>query len=91
MKAREKATEKALSTAIKSRGGWSIKLPAIHFAGLPDRLCLLPGGVAFFVEVKSEGEKPRPVQRNVHRRLRALGFEVYIIDTPAKIYDIIYM
>jgi hypothetical protein len=30
-----------------------LKLPAIHNAGLPDRLCLFPGGEVVFVELKA--------------------------------------
>ena len=36
-----------------------MKLPAIHNAGLPDRLCLFPGGEVVFVELKAFGKKPR--------------------------------
>ena len=42
--------------------GWCLKLPAIHNAGLPDRLCLFPGGEVVFVELKAFGKKPRKIQ-----------------------------
>lgn len=79
----EKTLERKLSQEIKALGGWSLKLLAQHISGLPDRLCLLPGGVMFFVEVKSTGQKPRKIQLHVQNKLRELGFEVFVIDnTP---------
>lgn len=58
-----------------------IKLLCDQLSGLPDRLCLMPGGYAFFVELKSTGRKPGLLQKAIHKRLRSLGFEVYVIDS----------
>ena len=71
MKESEKRLEANLRDRLRALGGLALKLPAIHHAGLPDRLCLLPDGVAFFVEVKSTGEKPRPLQGR--RRASTMG------------------
>jgi len=81
----EKVLEKKLSEAIKKAGGLSIKLISIHFIGLPDRLCLLPKGRLFFIEMKTTGKKPSKIQTIVHAKLDALGFPVLIIDTTQKI------
>ena len=56
---------------------------------MPDRLVLLPGGHIGFVEVKAPGEKPRPLQLSRHRRLRQLGFRVYVLDDEKQIGGII--
>lgn len=85
----EKKVEKYLVIRIKSLGGLCIKLVAQHFTGLPDRLCLLPGGILFFVETKSEGDKPRPRQLFVHNQLRLLGFKVYVCDTRESVNNIL--
>ena len=66
-----------------------MKLPAIHNAGLPDRLCLFPGGEVVFVELKAPGKKPRKIQLFMHRKIRALGFRVEVVDTPEQIKKII--
>lgn len=85
----EKLIERKLGEKIKALGGWSIKLLPTFIAGLPDRLCLLPGGVVFFVETKSTGEKLRPVQRIVRNKLIRLGFKVYIIDSSDGLNELI--
>lgn len=85
----EKNIEKSLWKEVKSLGGWAIKLSASHITGLPDRLCLLPGGLIFFVEVKTTKKKPRKIQLIVHEKLRNLGFEVFIIDRIAQIKPLI--
>lgn len=85
MRESEKVLEAKLGTLLKREGGWSIKLSAMHLIGIPDRLCLLPGGKMFFVEMKTTGEKPTKIQRHVHRRLREMGFDVEVLDTTEKI------
>jgi Holliday junction resolvase len=76
----EKLIERKLREAIRAKGGIAIKLASPYFRGLPDRLVLLPGGAVYFVELKSTGEKPSRIQRAVMDRLRALGFDVQVID-----------
>lgn len=85
----EKLLEKKLRIKIEELGGYCWKLPAIHVSGIPDRLCLLPMGRAFFVEVKTTKEKAQPLQLLWHKKLREIGFEVYVVDTSAQIEEII--
>jgi len=85
----EKDLERKLCAEVKKLGGWAIKLLSSQITGLPDRICLLPSGKIFFVEMKSTGKKPTKIQAIVHNRLRALGFEVYVIDTNEKINNFI--
>ena len=59
------------------------------WAGVPDRVCLCGGGKAVFVELKSEGEKPRAIQRARHAELKRMGFMVYVCDTKASVDDMI--
>lgn len=86
---REKYIERALVHAVKTAGGICPKFVSPGFAGMPDRLVLLPGGAAGFVEVKAPGKKPRPLQKSRHRLLRELGFRVYVLDNPAQIGGIL--
>ena len=79
----EKLIEKTLVAEVHKLGGWALKLLCTYVTGLPDRMVLLPGGLIFFVEVKSTGKKPKAVQKLVHEKLRRLGFTVYVIDSLA--------
>ena len=82
---REKAIEHALVMATRSKGGIALKFTSPGFAGMPDRLVLLPHGRMGFVELKAPGRKPRPLQLARHRLLRRLGFKVYVIDDTRQI------
>ena len=88
MKESEKVLERNLNKEVKALGGWSIKILSNFITGLPDRLVLL-NGRAYFIEVKSQGKKPRPIQRVIHRKLEALGFPVSVIDTTEKLNSFI--
>ena len=85
----EKEVEKKLVTAVQLMDGVAVKFVSPGFAGMPDRLVLLPGGRMAFVEVKRPGEQPRPLQKARHRMLRRLGFKVYVLDSVEKIGGII--
>ena len=86
---REKTTEQALTKAVKSYGGIAVKLVSPGFAGMPDRLVLLPGGRLGFVEVKAPDRKPRAIQEVRHKQLRQLGFKVYVLDSKEQIGGVI--
>ncbi len=86
---RERQIEQKLAKAVKAAGGIAPKFTSPGFDGMPDRLVLLPGGHIGFVEVKAPGEKPRPLQLSRHRRLRQLGFRVYVLDDEKQIGGII--
>lgn len=77
----EKIIERKLVEAVKAHGGMCIKLLCDQLTGLPDRMCLFPGHIIAFIEVKSTGKKPRRSQVYIHNKLRALGFRVEVIDT----------
>ena len=85
----EKVLEKYLVSEVKSLGGWAVKLLSGLVTGLPDRLILLPGGVVAFVEVKTTGKKATPRQLIVHKKLRALGFRVEVVDSREGINNFI--
>ncbi len=85
----EKIIEHKLVELIKLHNGLCIKLLCDQFIGLPDRLCLLPNGKLVFVELKTTGKKPRRIQTVVHNKLRKLGFRVEVIDTTAKVIELI--
>jgi hypothetical protein len=77
---REKQIEQKLTLMVKLAGGIAPKFVSPGFAGMPDRLVLLPNGVFAFAELKAPGMHPRALQVARHRMLRELGFKVYVID-----------
>jgi len=81
----EKKLEAKLRDDVKALGGWSIKLLSTFVKGLPDRLCLFPGGRVAFAEMKGTGKKPTAAQNLIHRKLRNLGFEVVVLDSSTGI------
>ena len=82
---REREIERKLVSAVKSRGGICPKFVSPGFAGMPDRVVLLPHGKIGFVEVKRPGEQPRPLQKARHKILRKLGFLVFVLDGEEQI------
>ena len=82
---REKLIEQNLVQAVRRMGGLAPKFTSPGWAGVPDRLVLLPGGRLAFVEVKAPGKTLRPLQVKRKRQLEALGFQVYLIDRSEQI------
>ena len=86
---KETEIEKKLVLKVKAKGGIAPKFVSPSYAGMPDRLVLLPGGVFAFAELKAPGMKPRPLQVARHRMLRSLGFKVYVIDGTEQIEEVL--
>ena len=86
---REKEVEKKLVQSVKARSGICPKWVSPGFDGMPDRIVLLPKGKIGFVEVKSPGKKPRPLQEVRHGMLQRLGFLVFVLEEPEKIGGIL--
>ncbi len=80
---RERDIEDRLRLKLTQRGHLCLKFYSPGFSGLPDRICLLQGGRVAFVELKAPGKMPEPHQARRHALLRALGFQVEVIDTYA--------
>lgn len=85
----EKWLENNLRERVKKLGGWAIKFVCPSITGMPDRMCLLPGGRIFFAEMKSKGKKPSPRQILVKDKIERLGFKVYVIDNEQTINEIL--
>lgn len=86
---KETEIEKKLVQSVKAKGGIAPKFVSPSYAGMPDRLVLLPGGVFAFAELKAPGMKPRPLQVARHRMLKSLGFKVYVIDGTQQIEEVL--
>lgn len=58
----------------------SVKLETPGETGWPDKLFVMPGA-PFLIEFKKVGEVPRKKQAHIHRKLRAIGWEIEVHDT----------
>lgn len=75
MTALEKDIEQALVRTVKSHGGLCLKWVCPGWLGVPDRICLLPGGRVFFVETKRpHGGSRGAMQEKWAKWLTDLGF-----------------
>ena len=86
---KENVIEGYLRDRVKSVGGRAYKFISPGNSGVPDRLVLLPGGRCIFVELKAPGKEPTPIQLLQHKKLRALGFIVLVIDSKEKVDEFI--
>ena len=84
---REKDLEQKFVREIRRIGGLCPKFVSPGMSGMPDRLILLPDGKASFAELKRPKAKPRALQRARHRKLRSLGFKVYLVDSEEAIAE----
>lgn len=84
----EKKLERKLSEIVKEMGGMSFKFVPLHVAGIPDRICLLPGGRIFFAEIKTTKQTLKKLQQLTRSKLLKLGFNVYIVDKSSDLEQI---
>lgn len=85
----EKEIENYLVSKIKNKKGTAYKFTSPGNSGVPDRLCLLPNGKIFFVELKSPGKKPRALQVNQITKITKLGQRVYVVDSKEKVDEVL--
>jgi hypothetical protein len=71
---REEGIESYLRARVVAAGGLCVKLSPAGYAGIPDRLVVLPGGKILFIEVKKpKGGVIERLQYVWRDRLVALG------------------
>lgn len=76
----EKEIEKKLVGRVRQYGGWCLKWVCPGWAGVPDRIVLLPGGRIVFVETKRwVGGRLDERQKWWGKRLIDLGFSYWTI------------
>lgn len=81
----EKAIERYLADCVREQGGVCLKYSNPGMVGYPDRICLLPGGVTVWMELKSKGEALEAVQKVRIRQMGEIGHKVYVCDSKESI------
>ena len=79
---RESAIEGKVCHDAEAEGWFQRKLSWIGRTGAPDRFFAKEGRVVL-IEFKAPGEVPRADQVREHKRLRAAGVEVHVVDNVA--------
>lgn len=83
----ERDIEQGLRRMVEQLGGLCLKWVCPGWAGVPDRIILLPGGRVVFVETKRpKGGRTAALQRYWAGKLRALGCEHYWVRTKDDIH-----
>ena len=86
----ERDIERYLYEEVKKLGGIAYKFTSPGRRSVPDRICVLPGGVVCFVECKSPGKKPTPAQQREITSLTSRGHLVTYVDSKDKIDKLIF-
>lgn len=85
----EKAIERYLADCVKELGGICLKYSNPGMVGYPDRICLLPGGVTIWVELKSKGGELKAVQKIRITQLRKIGHTVHVCSSKEAIDEVL--
>lgn len=82
---KEASVEQAVRRITQELGGVCWKWVSPGRIGVPDRICIFPGGRVVFVELKRPDLKDgrSPQQRKVAGILQRLGCEVWLINSGA--------
>ena len=84
----EKEIEAKLKDVVAAQGGLCLKWVCPGWAGVPDRIILLPGGYVIFAEVKRpKGGTLSELQKFWARKLKSLGFPCWVIWDEAAVRD----
>lgn len=86
---REKYIEQRLVSEVKKHGGLCLKLASTGLDGIPDRMVLMSKGKIAFVELKAPKQKPRKLQLVRIKKLKKMGFSVYVLDNIEDIGGVI--
>lgn len=86
---REKTIEVYLKAQVNLKGGLCLKWVSPGNNGVPDRIVLMPGGKAYFIEVKRPGVVVEGLQGWWQRQLIGLGFIAIEVNTKEQVDEFI--
>lgn len=75
----EKAIEKYLAKRVRESGGLALKYASGTQTGYPDRVCLFPGGLTIWVEVKGVDGRLTRLQLTRINALRKIGHMATVV------------
>ena len=75
----ERNIERKLVSGVKAMGGIAYKWVSPGNTGVPDRIVIFPDGKIEFVELKTETNKPTPLQTAQMKRLQHMNCVVYVL------------
>lgn len=84
----EQAIEQHLKKAVETIGGLCWKFTSPGTVGVPDRICINRGRV-IFVELKTPGRLPRPIQHRRMKQLRDHGIDSVVVDSIEAIQEVV--
>lgn len=76
--------ESKLQTRIRKdleQTHYVLKISLCNKPGFPDLLVHVGDEKVKYIEVKSKGKKPEPLQLHRHKELQDRGYQVFVIDT----------
>lgn len=82
---RESVIEAYLVKVVRSKGGRAYKFNSVCNRGVADRLCLLPNGKLFFVELKSLTGKQTELQKFFEKEVVSLGQRYIVLNSKEAI------
>lgn len=78
---RESKVEKEFKKHVEALGGMCEKFISPGKRSVPDRIVTLPGNKIIFVELKAPKKDATSAQARDHKKRRALGCDVRVIDS----------
>ncbi len=84
----EKIVEQHLRKCVDALGGMCYKFISPGRDSVPDRICILPGVIAF-VECKGPGKKPTKKQHRELQRLANLKMNVFVVSSKSQVDEVI--
>lgn len=76
---RESELERILVNEVKKEGGKAYKWVSPGNDGVPDRIVIFPGGEIYFIELKADSGRVRPLQQKQIGLLQALGLNAGVV------------
>lgn len=83
----ENRVERRVVFRTKKLGGIALKMVSPSMDSLPDRLVLIEGFAARFIETKRPKKNATKKQKIVHQMLRNLGYQVDVLNTIEEVND----
>jgi streptogramin lyase len=85
----EKDIERYLVRRVAERGGVAYKFVSPGRVGVADRIVLLPGGVVWFVELKTVKGRLSPLQQVFAADMRRMGMNYIVIRSKGEVDELL--